>query len=448
MLPRPIKALLVWVALPAAITALLFALELGVLAVSFYAFFALFVVARLMIFMWMRPLEIEREISDEVVNIGDHVKVVVKIRNRSPFPILWLYAEEVLPPKMPVEGTPRRLMFVPPGRTFYLHYRVTPLRRGAHQLGPLVVESGDVFGLFKKCRVDERRDFITALPPYRIVEEFQVGQRRRLGDIEAGRSIFEDPSRIRGIREYQRGDAMKRIHWKASARRGALLSKIYDPVVEAGATIVLDFNKRAWGEARLSVPTASQQARSTTTPSEVAAEIAASICRYLADGGWRVGFLSNGRDPLGLPGVTLAQARATESLGEALFAARMGRVDDRIEPVSIRASRLPEQFSVIHENLGRLELSDGLPIERALLEELPHIERSQALVVIAGGVDEGFITGMLGARSLGYRVMLFIVGNDAAHDRAFDALLPSGIEVFRMDEDWRLKEIATGRRFV
>jgi hypothetical protein len=59
--------------------------------------------------------------------------------------------------------------------------------------------------------------------------------------------------------------------------------------------------------------------------------MACSICRYLSDGGWKLGFFSNGRDPLGLPGITMAQARVTESLSEALEAARQGRVDNRLD---------------------------------------------------------------------------------------------------------------------
>ena len=41
--------------------------------------------------------------------------------------------------------------------------------------------------------------------------------------------------------------------------------------------------------------------------------------------------------------------------------------------------------------------------------------------------------------------MLMIVGNPQAHDLAFEMLIPGGIEVFRMDEEWRLREVAIGR---
>lgn len=438
MIKKTLAFLAFAVALPALILLAIFQLQAGLLAVCLYAFVLLMLICWLMTVFWLHPLQCEREISDEVVEIGDSVKVIVKLKNRSLWPVLWLYAEETLPEKMPIEGTTKRLLFLPPGRSFYLHYVLTITKRGCHRIGPLVLETGDVFGLFKRCRVEQRLDYVTALPAYQIIEEFQVGQRRRLADIAAAHSIFDDPSRIRGIREYRRGDSMNRIHWKSTARTGVLHTKIYEPVVEAAATVVLDFHEDSWSG---TLPTDPDK-----PPHEMAIEVACTVCRYLTDGGWKVGFFSNGRDPLGLPGLSLAQAGATGTLSEAVAMARSRRADSRLEPISIRARTSPDQFLIIRENLGRIELSNGLRIETLLMGELPYIEREQALVILTGDVTDSFINGVLRARELGYRIMLFILCNPKAHDRAFDAFLPHGIEVYRMDEQWRLKEIATGRR--
>jgi hypothetical protein len=185
-----------------------------------------------------------------------------------------------------------------------------------------------------------------------------------------------------------------------------------------------------------------------TAPPEMAIELTCSICRYLSDGGWKMGFFSNGRDPLGIPGVTLAQAKVTESLSEALEAARMGRRDHRLEPISIRARQSIEQMHIIVENLGRIELSDGLPVEKLLMEELPHIDREQVLVLVTGDVSQSFILHVLRLREAGYRVMLFVVCNARAHDVAIEHLLPHGVEIYDMNWQGRMEEIATGRRYM
>ncbi len=429
---------ILWIAVPVIIISAIFILQIGILAIIIYSFLILLAISRLMVFLWLRPLTCEREISRDVVDIGEKVSVITKIKNNSNFPILWAYAEETVPEKMSKEGTTKRLFFLPPKRSLHLCYSFIAARRGCHQIGPVVLESGDIFGLFKKFRVDKYRDFITALPKYHMIEEYKLGEHRNLGDFNAIRSIFEDSSKISGIREYQKGDPLKKIHWKASAHSGKLCSKIYEPVVEAGATVVLDFNKNSWENNFSQHPTIQSY--------EYAVEVACTICRYLYDGRWKVGFFSNGRDPLGMPGVTISQAKSTESLSEALRTARLDRKDERIEPVSIRAKYSVEQFMIIHEHLGRIELSDGLPIESVLKYELPYIERQQVIIVITGDITDSFIEEMLIIRSLGYRLMVFIVENIKAHDKAFEGLTPCGAEIFSLDAKWRLTEIATGRR--
>jgi len=432
--------LILWLGISSALTALFFALRMGFVMACVWAFLIILASARLQTLLWLRHLVCARSLSGEVVQVGDAVQVTVRISNPWPWPILWVYAEENLPPRMPVQGTHRRLLFLPPRGSTNLFYSITLTRRGCHQLGPLVVETGDIFGLFRKSRVDRIRHFVTATPLYEVIEDLNLGQARRLGNYSAKRSLFEDPTRIAGVREYRRGDPLKRIHWKSTAHTGELHSRVYEAVTDAGATVILDFRRDAWTAAHDDDP--SRQAP------EIALETACSICRYLWDGGWKVGFLSNGRDPLGLPGITLAQARASDTLSGALEAARMGRPDDRIEPVFIPARRGADQFFIIHENLGRLTLSDGLRIEEAMADALPHIEREQVLVLLTGQAGDAFVEGVLRARALGYRVMVFIVRNTVDHDTAFEAFVPHGIEVFDLEHERRLTEIATGRRYL
>jgi len=439
--------ILIWGLAPAGLAALFFYLQMGILSLCVYAFYVLLAGARIMTLLWMKPLQCARHVSDEVIRIGETVKVVARIRNPHWFPILWAYVEETLPEKMRIEGTTKRLIYLAPGETAHLFYSVSFTRRGCHRIGPVVIETGDIFGFFRKTRMEKQRDFVTVLPEYTEIESFQIGQRRMLGDFCAERSLFDDPSRIRGIREYQRGDSLKRIHWKSTAHTGSLLSKVYDPIEVAGATIVLDFHKNSWIMAEQLARASGRIQEDTRPTQETALETACSIARYLWEGGWSVGLLSNGRDPLGIPGITLAQARSMESLGEALEAARAGRVDDRLEPVFIPARRASEQFSLIHENLARLELTDGLRIEYAILDAIPRIERRQVLAILTGDCGDAFIEAVLKTRALGYRIMVFIVRNTAAHDRAFEAFIPAGIEVFDLEHERRLSEIATGRRF-
>jgi uncharacterized protein (DUF58 family) len=54
--------------------------------------------------------------------------------------------------------------------------------------------------------------------------------------------IFEDPGRIAGCATTVPGDPMRRIDWKASAKLGALQSKVYEPSGTLHMLVVLNVN--------------------------------------------------------------------------------------------------------------------------------------------------------------------------------------------------------------
>lgn len=437
MIVKATRTLFLWCLLPAGLLALAFVIKSGILAVCVYCCFLVVGMARVATHFWMRPLQVKRTISVDSVRVGQPVSVFIEIHNPGFLPVLWTYVEETLPERMLVQGQTKRLLSLPPRSRFILYYTVTPTQRGCHRLGPLVMETGDPFGLFRRFRVDDRVGFFTALPAYEVIEEYEAGQNRKLGDYAAERSLFEDPTRLKSVREYRRGDSMRRIHWRASAHAGELYTKVYEAVREPAATVVLDFHQATWAEA-IAPPDA-------PPVEERAVELACSICRYLTDGRWKTGFFSNGRDPLGIPGLMMAQARSVDSLPDAQLFALNKKKDTRLEPIRIESRSHSEQFSIIHENMGRLKLSDGLGIGELLQGELARIARHEVIVLITAAMDEILVDVILRARRHGYRIMIFFLANRAAHDLAFETLVPYGVEVFDLTESWRLEEVATGR---
>src|SRR4029079_14826231 len=116
-------------------------------------------------------------------------------------------------------------------------------RRGYYQIGPLVLETGDVFGLHRRYKVATEPHFLLVYPQVQPLEGYDVSSRRPIGEVRMSYRLFEDPTRISGVRPYERGDPLNRIHWKATARTGSLHSKTYEPSTVAGATIVMAFHQ-------------------------------------------------------------------------------------------------------------------------------------------------------------------------------------------------------------
>ena len=81
--------------------------------------------------------------------------------------------------------------------------------RGYYQLGPLLLETGDVFGLHRRFRVATEPHFALVLPKVLPLQGYNLASRRPIGEIRVVHRLFEDPTRLAGIRPYQPGDPVE-----------------------------------------------------------------------------------------------------------------------------------------------------------------------------------------------------------------------------------------------
>jgi uncharacterized protein (DUF58 family) len=161
-----------WIILAAALLIAAVAFNIGLFAYAMYALLGVIIVSRLLVNGWSGNLAATREMSRERAKIGDTVAVVTVLENESWLPIPWLLVEDLLPrsalihspPNLQVTG--RRLQLVSfPGRARRtIMYQLKCHCRGYFQLGPLVAETGDVFGLYRRYRVLSEPSFLMVLP--------------------------------------------------------------------------------------------------------------------------------------------------------------------------------------------------------------------------------------------------------------------------------------------
>src|SRR5438309_1532742 len=82
---------------------------------------------------------------------------------------------------------------------------------GYCQIGPTVLESGDLFGLHRRYRVVTEPVYVLVYPKVVPLRGYDVASRRPIGDIRLTHRLYEDPTRIAGVRAYQPGDPLNRI---------------------------------------------------------------------------------------------------------------------------------------------------------------------------------------------------------------------------------------------
>lgn len=428
---------MIWYA--GAILILLFALlfKLSLLAYAMYALLGVLLVSRYLTRSWAASLSAKRQVDKLAAEVGDTVSVELTIENAGKLPIAWVLLEDLLPrealiydpPRLAVTGRRIELTMMKPQGIKTMLYQLTCNRRGYYQIGPLVLETGDLFGLHRRYRVATEPQFLMVLPKVMPLAGYEVVSKRPIGEVRMTYRLFEDPTRIAGVRAYERGDPLNRVSWKATARTGQLHSKVYEPSTVVGATILLDFHK------------ASHSKSGEPHRSELAITAAASIANAVYLMGQQIGLVTNGRDAAdrirteGWVGDVRTRAAAKASAG-------MKEKSDRLQPQIVQTRRGPEQLMQILETLARVELTDGLTLPQLILESTSRMPRDASVIVILPKVTMETAIALGELRRQGFAVTAVIntyEEEDFAH--ASGPLLAQGIPTRQLKDENAVMEV-------
>ena len=254
--------LMIWFAGSILLLVIALVFNLPLLAYAMYVLLAVLLVSRFLTRRWAESLAATRECNQLSAEIGQSVAVMIAVKNQAAWPVAWVLLEDLLPrdalmyvpPRLQVSGRRVSLMMLNGHAKKNLLYQLTPTRRGYYQLGPLVLETGDLFGLHRRYRVATDPHFLLVLPKVIPLAGYEVSSKRPIGEVRMSYRLYEDPTRISGVRAYERGDSLNRIHWRATARTGVLHSKVYEPSTVAGATLLVEFHLAAHDRARRAAP--------------------------------------------------------------------------------------------------------------------------------------------------------------------------------------------------
>lgn len=387
-------------------------LQAGLVAYAGYVLLGVFALSRYLARIWIASLDATLECSQDPHEIGDTIEIVLTIKNTGKLFIPWVLAEHALAEsviqqrKVHVEGRRLKVLFLRGGSTQRMKYRVTFHRRGYYQFGPLFVETGDVFGLHRRHRVLTQPAFVLVYPKVLPLARYDFASERPIGEIRLQNRLFDDPTRTAGVRPYQLGDPLQRVHWRATARTGNLHSRIYEPTSLAGATILLDFHAQGY------------HGRGEPHRSELAVTLAASVAYAVAALNQQVGILSNGRDATERIREEAVLAEKTEAIEAEDFRTRGSarelfeekRENSRLKPVQVPTRRGYDQFSQIREMLARLELTDGLSCAQLVLDSAARLPRDATLIVILPRVPVETAVALGQLRRQGYAITALLVG--------------------------------------
>ncbi|HTN01816.1 MAG TPA: DUF58 domain-containing protein [Planctomycetaceae bacterium] len=399
--------------------------QLGLLVYAMYVLLGVLVVSRYLAREWIQNVVVTRECSRLTARIGETVAVIVTLKNSGRWPIPWLLVEDSVPrdalaerpPRITLEGKRVGILQFSAGGEKRLLYQVTFNRRGYYQLGPLLLESGDLFGLHRRFRVESEPHYVLVYPRVVAIEGYNIASRRPIGEVRLTYRLFEDPTRIAGVREYRAGDSLNRIHWRATARTGALHSKVYEPSCVAGMTLLLDFHRDSY------------PARGEPHRSDLAVTTAASLANAVYQLGQQFGLMTNGRDAAdrirqeGARHEFRTRAMAKDSTG-------MLDQNDRLRPVVVETRRGADQLQRILETLARVELTDGLTFPQFTQEVASRMPRDATVVAILSEVPPETAIALGNLRRSGFAVTAVLtLPNDDRTNEGAGRLMAEGVSI-------------------
>ncbi|MEO3783480.1 DUF58 domain-containing protein [Actinocorallia sp. B10E7] len=311
-----------------------------------------------------------RRLGPSRLPVGHEARADVRLENVSRLPSGLLLVEDRVP--YTLGGRARFVLDrIEPLGSRELSYRLRSDVRGRFKVGPLTVRLADPFGLVELARAFSLTDTLTVTP---LTVELPPGSIPGAWHGE-GQSLARTLSTAGEDdvtpREYRRGDDLRRVHWRSTARYGELMVRREEQEWQSRAILLLDTRRAA------------HTGEGPGSSFEQAVSVAASVGIHLAREGLPLRFVTDaGRsadlsagsgsasgdelldvlavigqsdDTALLPG--LAAVRGSGRDGEALIVGIFGRLTAE-EARSVAAARRGTAIGVA-VLLGRDQRTDG-----------------------------------------------------------------------------------------
>jgi Protein of unknown function DUF58 len=202
----------------------------------------------------LRPLRltVSRTFSPPVVTAGTPTVIELSVRNVSGAPSAAASWTDRIP-WFPHRAGPGALPSLGPGttavttRTSRLGYSLRPSLRGVYDIGPLDVSYTDPFGLaIGRLAVGSSQSLyvVPMVVPLGLSVSLAAsgeGSARLIQHMATG----NDDDLM--TREYRTGDALRRVHWRASARHGELMVRQEEQRSYPEARLILDTRTDGYG---------------------------------------------------------------------------------------------------------------------------------------------------------------------------------------------------------
>jgi uncharacterized protein (DUF58 family) len=266
-----------------------------------------------------RGLSVTREVEPDRLTAGEGALVRAVLRGWPVRAGLVRALERAVDPGVPAGAGPLARAGVHGRRLDRIEvaWALAPARRGEHPLSPVRATLADPFGLVERAATGSGAAALLVAPrTVPVGVDLAVGEEDGVA-LGGGRRRLSTGLDLDGVRDYLPGDALSRVHWAQSARRGRLQTKDMHAAAGGGRPAIVLLDCRA-------------DAGAHPEAFETAVSAAASLARHLLSSGRPVTVVHTGTAP------RLAPSARWEEVERAL--ARVAR--DGTTPVSAAVAGL------------------------------------------------------------------------------------------------------------
>ncbi|MNH93833.1 hypothetical protein D3C73_464410 [compost metagenome] len=227
---------------------------------------------------------------------GDEIEMVETIVNRKLLPLPWLRLESLIPGGLRFEHQSnlgissgqlfqnhRSLFSLMPYTKIVRRHSVVCSKRGSYRLDTATLSIGDILGVQAGTRSQKLDLHLLVYPKLVQWNDIPLPAHSWQGDIFVKRWIMQDPFAASGVREYQYGDSLGSIHWKATARSQKL--QVHNREFTADPRLMIILNTQ--------ITETMWEAVSDPELVELGITYAASLAQHAISQGIPVGFCSN-----------------------------------------------------------------------------------------------------------------------------------------------------------
>ncbi|MGQ0600142.1 MAG: DUF58 domain-containing protein [Anaerolineales bacterium] len=334
-----------------------------------YLFFGMWLAARWWARRNVRHIKVKREYVNRAF-FGDEVPVRVEVRNSGVLPVTWLQVKESVPVDLGLPRRPARVFSLNARGTDELTYTLNCRKRGVYALGPLSVQTGDLFGVTQALSAETPREPMIVYPRVVPLSRLGLPTRSPLAVLRSVTPLFEDTARVIGVRDYSPGDSLRRIHWTATASVGRLLVKNYQPAIARETMLFLNLNAESY------------DMRGRHDAVELAITVAASIANHI---------IVRERQPVGL--ATEAHDALHDTHTRFVLPARGERA----------------HLMAVLETLARVHMASAFSFTEFLRAQRPHLPWGTTLIIITGRDTPELLDTLALLRQAGFPLALILV---------------------------------------